>query len=297
MGLVVHIDMGYPILASTAGSSLKVLDDVVYARGPGPKNIHYSRGRMWSRVGRGRVLGYLGLNVHSGSRATPHRASENGSRQSAEYGKVHILFKVHKCCEFGRRVGVVGNLTGLGAWTSSQALALEWNDGHIWSGSITVPLEEILQKNDSSPSRASLEYKYIVQSSVDPCDESQVEWMPGDNLHIPAMEYGTTALSVQDTWGFGYREIQFERMAEETMKEMIVQEEMDTRKAMDSMAKKALGELSSTLSYCESLLYSGSHEDPCNNILIDADRELAASSDRATRMLRANQALFYMDGV
>lgn len=225
--------------------------------------------------------------LNSASRATVERAS-------TEYGQVRIVFQVHKCCEFGRRVAVVGNLAGLGAWTASQSLALEWNDGHMWTGSITVPLEEILENKGASH---VLEYKYIVQSSFNPSDESQVEWMPGDNLHIPAMEYGTTALSVQDTWGFGYREIQFERLAEERMKEMILKEELDTRKALDSMAKKALGELSSTLSYCESLVKNGSHEDPSTSILLDADRELAATSERATRMLRANQALYYMDGV
>jgi hypothetical protein len=225
--------------------------------------------------------------LNSASRATVDRASN-------EYGQVRIVFQVHKCCEFGRRVAVVGNLAGLGAWTAAQSLPLEWNDGHIWTGSITVPLDEILEEKDVSH---VLEYKYIVQSSINPSDESQVEWMPGDNLHIPAMEYGTTALSVQDSWGFGYREIQFERLAEERIKEMILKEELDTRKALDSMAKKALGELSSTLSYCESLVKTGSHEDPSTNILLDADRELAASSERATRMLRANQALYYMDGV
>ena len=248
------------------------------------RSIYQYRTHVGTRFGRSRLVGCL---AHSVSRATIQRAS-------TEYGQVRIEFQVHKCCEFGRRVAVIGNLAGLGAWTSSQALALEWNDGHIWSGSITVPLEEILKKNDSSH---ALEYKYIVQSSIHPADESQVEWMPGDNLHIPAMEYGTTALSVQDTWGFGYREIQFERLAEERMKEMILKEELDTRKALDSMAKKALGELSNTLTYCESLVQSGFYDDPSTSMLLDADRELAASSDKATRMLRANQALFYMDGV
>lgn len=244
-------------------------------------NVH-----VWPRVGRIRPEKCLGT-LQAVSRATIQRAS-------TEYGQVRIMFQVHKCCEFGRRVAVVGNLSGLGAWTASEALSLEWNDGHIWSGSFTVPLDQIIDTNNGSH---ALEYKYIVQSSVHPSDESQVEWMPGDNLHIPTMEYGTTALTVQDTWGFGYREIQFERLAEERMKEMILKEENDTRKALETMAKRALGELSKTLTYCEALIESETHEDPSVTILLDADRELAASSERATRMLRANQSLYYMDGV
>lgn len=254
----------------------------------------------WPRIGRGSTVGCV-ANLSSVSRESKPRSSGNPS-VTTEYGQVHIVFQVHKCCEFGRRVAVVGSLPGLGSWSSLEALPLEWNDGHIWTGSITVPLDDIIRARDGSEDTisfrpSSVEYKYIVQSSVHPLDESQVEWMPGDNLHIPALEYGTTALTVQDTWGYGYREIQFERMAEERMREMIVEEELSTKKVLDSMAQKALGELSTTLTYCESLMSRRSEDDPASTIILDADRELAASSDRAIRMLRANQALYYMDGV
>lgn len=205
---------------------------------------------------------------------------------SIEYGQVTITFRVYKCCEFGSGVCVVGNLPGLGQWDAEQSLSLEWNDGHVWTGHVHVPLDRLLSVSPG------VEYKYVVRSHE---AMGGVEWMPGENLHIPQVEYGTTALTVHDTWGIGYREIQVERLAEERMQEMIRQEERTTRKALDGMVTNAIRELSETATYCERIL--NSTDDIACDIVLDADRELAACSNRATQLLRANNALFYLDSV
>jgi hypothetical protein len=243
-----------------------------------------------------------GSRVRTGVQSSSSRLRLNGKEQdgssahngSVEYGKVQVTFRVHKCCEFGKQVGVVGSLPGLGSWDANQSFALEWNDGHIWSGSVVIPLDQLLMT--PSVSSHCIEYKYIVQSSTNPT-QAPVEWMPGENLHVPSLEYGTTSLTVQDTWGFGYREIQVERLAEERMQEMIRQEEQSTRKALGSMVQNAMRELSDTLTYCESIIHNMSQDDAAHELILNADRELAASTDKATRMLRANAALFYMDSV
>lgn len=205
---------------------------------------------------------------------------------SVEYGQVTITFRVYKCCEFGSGVCVVGNLPGLGQWDAEQSLSLEWNDGHVWTGHVHVPLDRLLSVSPG------VEYKYVVRSHE---AMGGVEWMPGDNLHIPQVEYGTTALTVHDTWGIGYREIQVERLAEERMQEMIRQEERTTRKALDGMVTNAIRELSETATYCERIL--NSTDDIACDIVLNADRELAACSNKATQLLRANNALYYLDGV
>ena len=211
--------------------------------------------------------------------------------QNSGYGNVSIKFAVNKVVEFGSRLAIVGSAESLGDWDASQALALDWSDGHIWQGEIDVPVSDLLGRDAAGVVRnqSSLEYKYIIQSK-----DGSVHWMEGENLHIPTLEYGTTALIVQDTWGFGYREIKFERLAEESLIELLKQEELSTRKALGSMVDQAMKDLADTLAYCEGVTQNARQTD--ENVL-DADRELAAATMRATQILRASEALFYLDSV
>jgi hypothetical protein len=206
----------------------------------------------------------------------------------AEYGSVTIRFAVSKPCEFGSRLGIVGSLGQLGLWDASQALQLEWSDGHVWRGEIDVPLSDLLE----SPPGEQVEYKYVIQGK-----DGAVYWMEGENLHLPPLEYGTTALVVQDTWGFGYREIQFERLAEESLLELLKKEEMSTRNALGSMVDQAVRDLSNTLEFCESVSQQSQQSQRTDENVLNADRELAAAATRATQILRASEALFYMDSV
>ncbi len=213
-----------------------------------------------------------------------------------------IKFAVSKVVEFGSRLLIVGSTDNLGQWDASQAVALEWNDGHVWQGEIDVPLSDLLNATADDPddpddpdasgvvrNQTALEYKYVIQSK-----DGGLHWMEGENLHIPAIEYGTTALVVQDSWGFGYREIQFERLAEESLLELLKQEEKSTRSALGSMVDQAMSDLANTLIYCEGVSQRSPQTD--SNVL-NADRELAAAAMRATQILRASEALFYLDSV
>lgn len=211
-----------------------------------------------------------------------------------------IKFAVSKVVEFGSRLMIVGSTDSLGQWDASQAMALEWSDGHVWQGEIDVPLRDLINATPTDDpddpdasgvvrNQAALEYKYVIQAK-----DGGVHWMDGENLHIPAIEYGTTALVVQDSWGFGYREIQFERLAEESLLELLKQEEKSTRSALGSMVDQAMSDLANTLVYCEGVSARVPQTD--SNVL-NADRELAAATMRATQILRASEALFYLDSV
>lgn len=236
-----------------------------------------------------------------GSSVRAHRTASQRIRAVAEQPRLHksehahvsVKFAVSKVVEFGSQVKVVHSLS---QWDASQALALEWSDGHVWRGELDVPLADLLTATDADLNGltdldasnvvrnvASLEYKYIIQSK-----DGGVHWMEGENLHIPPLEYGTTALVVQDTWGFGYREIQFERLAEESLLELLKQEEKSTRNALGSMVDQAMSDLANTLVYCEGVSRKAPRTD--NNVL-NADRELAAAAMRATQILRASEAL------
>lgn len=52
---------------------------------------------------------------------------------------VTIHFSLPHCCEFGQQVCIVGNKNELGQWNISDALRLDWNEGNVWTGQVTVP--------------------------------------------------------------------------------------------------------------------------------------------------------------
>lgn len=260
-------------------------------------------GAMRGATTRARAKTLGSVRAHRATSQRIRAVSEQPRLHKAEYGHVSIKFAVSKVVEFGSRLMIVGSTDNLGQWDAGQALALEWSDGHVWQGEIDVPLSDLLNPTATATATATddpdasgvvrnqtaLEYKYVIQSK-----DGAVHWMEGENLHIPAIEYGTKALIVQDSWGFGYREIQFERLAEESLLELLKQEEKSTRNALGSMVDQAMRDLANTLLYCEGVSQRAQRTD--GNVL-NADRELAAAATRATQILRANEALFYLDSV
>lgn len=73
------------------------------------------------------------------------------------------------------------------------------------------------------------------------------------------------------------------------MKDMIQVEKRNSQEALQNMSEEAMEDLQDTLKYCEAVLDSSSLS---SEQLLDADRELAASSDRAIRMIQAREAVW-----
>jgi len=73
------------------------------------------------------------------------------------------------------------------------------------------------------------------------------------------------------------------------MKDMIQVEKRNSQETLQNLSTEAMDNLQDTLKYCEAVLESSSLS---SEQLLDADRELAAASDRAIRMIQAREAVW-----
>ena len=46
---------------------------------------------------------------------------------------VRVKFVLQKQCAFGEQFLVVGDDPALGLWDPTQATALDWSEGHVWT--------------------------------------------------------------------------------------------------------------------------------------------------------------------
>jgi hypothetical protein len=97
---------------------------------------------------------------------------------------VQVAFNIHCPTRVGESVAVVGSHPTLGSWDISQAQALQWSQGHIWTGSLTFAVQEAPK---------SLEYKAIFFGT-----DGKVSWEKGDN-HQLLLEGGA---EVNASWTF-----------------------------------------------------------------------------------------------
>lgn len=54
-------------------------------------------------------------------------------------GKVTVIpvqFSVQYECKYGQEVYLVGSCAALGAWDTTQAVKLTWNEGHTWKTAV-----------------------------------------------------------------------------------------------------------------------------------------------------------------
>jgi hypothetical protein len=73
------------------------------------------------------------------------------------------------------------------------------------------------------------------------------------------------------------------------MKDMIQVEKRNSEETLQNLSNEAMEDLKDTLKYCEAVLESSSLS---SEQLLDADRELAAASDRAIRIIQAREAVW-----
>lgn len=46
---------------------------------------------------------------------------------------VRVKFQLNKECSFGQHFHIVGDDPMLGSWDPSNAVPLDWSEGHVWS--------------------------------------------------------------------------------------------------------------------------------------------------------------------
>ncbi|KAK4432292.1 hypothetical protein Salat_0991300 [Sesamum alatum] len=101
---------------------------------------------------------------------------------SDQLRNVHIRFKLQKQCAFGQQFLVVGDDPVLGLWDTSDAVPLNWSDGHVWIADIEIP------------SGKAITYKFILKGST-----GTISWQPGPDRILETWDTEKT-ITVFEDW-------------------------------------------------------------------------------------------------
>ncbi|KAL0316392.1 UNVERIFIED_CONTAM: hypothetical protein Sradi_5517400 [Sesamum radiatum] len=140
------------------------------------------------RVGDGRSLSlsFQHKDVHPISAVSSAQANaeteEIQTIHSDQLKTVNIRFKLQKQCAFGQQFLLVGDDPVLGLWDTSDAVPLNWSDGHVWIADIEIP------------SGKALTYKFILKG-----DTGTISWQPGPDRILETWDTDKT-ITVFEDW-------------------------------------------------------------------------------------------------
>ena len=102
----------------------------------------------------------------------------------APEGPANVHFSVQFHAEHGERLVVCGKHRLLGGWDHHKAVTLEWNDGDIWTGAVSLPAADLY------------DYKYAVIH-----DHGAVTWEKGvDRILVVEANDISDGIAVSDAW-------------------------------------------------------------------------------------------------
>ncbi|TVU19624.1 hypothetical protein EJB05_35784, partial [Eragrostis curvula] len=121
-------------------------------------------------------------------------AAETSSPSGGAPGKtVRVRFVLKKQCPFGQSFHLVGDDPALGLWDPSEAVALQWVEGHEWI------VEKDLLANKL------IEFKFLLRDT-----SGKLQWQDGPNRSLQTGETVNT-LVVYEDWG----DVKNQKIAEE----------------------------------------------------------------------------------
>ncbi|KAI3886572.1 hypothetical protein MKX03_005491 [Papaver bracteatum] len=94
---------------------------------------------------------------------------------------VQVKFQLVKDCLCGQDILVVGDDPIIGVWDPSNAIPLEWSDGHLWSVQLDIPINK------------SIQFKFILKKPT-----GEVIWQPGPDRILKTWETDKTIVSYED---------------------------------------------------------------------------------------------------
>ncbi|KAI3930050.1 hypothetical protein MKW92_014910 [Papaver armeniacum] len=94
---------------------------------------------------------------------------------------VQVKFQLVKDCLFGQDILVVGDDPIIGVWDPSNAIPLEWSDGHLWSVQLDIPINK------------SIQFKFILKEPT-----GEVIWQPGPDRILKTWETDKTIVIFED---------------------------------------------------------------------------------------------------
>ncbi|KAL3327287.1 hypothetical protein AABB24_035117 [Solanum stoloniferum] len=112
-----------------------------------------------------------------------HTQSEETETTDTNQSKpVRVKFQLNKECSFGQHFYLVGDDPMLGLWDPSNAVQLEWSEGHVWKVELDIP------------SGKTVSYKFIMT-----VDNETILWQQGPDRILQTWETKNT-ITVSEDW-------------------------------------------------------------------------------------------------
>ncbi|KAG5238338.1 pentatricopeptide repeat-containing protein [Salix suchowensis] len=107
---------------------------------------------------------------------------------------VHVKFQLQKECTFGEQFFLVGEDPMIGLWDPSNAVPLDWSEGHTWSVELDVCIDLTMQ------------YKFILKRST-----GEIVWQPGPDRIFKTWESNSSVVIAEDWENAGAQKIMEEQ--------------------------------------------------------------------------------------
>ncbi|KAL2649454.1 hypothetical protein R1flu_017582 [Riccia fluitans] len=114
-------------------------------------------------------------------RQEPTAAEENVEQKEDSSLKTSVKFVLRKQCHFGQQFNVVGEVPELGEWDPSQAVPMEWSEGHVWTAQVPIP------------TGLTVEYKFLMTGR-----RLELVWQSGENRVFETKD--ESDLTVSGVW-------------------------------------------------------------------------------------------------
>ncbi|KAH0632170.1 hypothetical protein KY289_035112 [Solanum tuberosum] len=110
------------------------------------------------------------------------QSEETETTDTNQSEPVRVNFQLNKECSFGQHFYLVGDDPMLGLWDPSNAVPLEWSEGHVWNVELDIP------------SGKTISYKFIMT-----VDDETILWQQGPDRIIQTWETKNT-ITVSEDW-------------------------------------------------------------------------------------------------
>ncbi|XP_042516476.1 uncharacterized protein LOC122090820 [Macadamia integrifolia] len=167
--------------------------------------------------------------------------------QASQSKTVHVKFQLQKECIFGQQFLLVGDDPIFGLWDPSNAIPLEWSDGHIWTVELDLPVGK------------SVQFKFILEGT-----DGEVVWQPGADRLVQTWETKNTIIVSED-----WENPEIQKVIEEPM----INPSMEPAATKDLPCPNVEG----VDSVCEGLIVAENISCPKEEPMGSASRELVTS--------------------
>ncbi|XP_016480802.2 uncharacterized protein LOC107801903 [Nicotiana tabacum] len=113
---------------------------------------------------------------------THTQSEETETTDTNQSEPVRVKFQLNKECTFGQHFHIVGDDPVLGSWNPSNAVPLDWSEGHAWTVELDIP------------SGKTISYKFILKG-----DAETILWQQGPDRILQTWET-KKIITVSEDW-------------------------------------------------------------------------------------------------